>query len=138
MIDAKELRIGSHISVRGVRCRIESIQGDGSLVGYITPQDDWEATDPTNDWIEPIPITEELLTDIGFKKCLYGEDFVVLEKLFGDYICDIGIQKDRPICTGLKNYKRDESLFGYSMRTPYLHILENFIYLMLHKELIKE
>lgn len=64
-IDIKQLRIGSHISINGERVEVESLQG-GDLVGCITSDNDWFATESWR--FEPIPITSELLSELGFRK----------------------------------------------------------------------
>lgn len=64
-IDIKQLRIGSHISINGERVEVESLQGS-DLVGCITPDNDWFATESWR--FEPIPITSELLSELGFRK----------------------------------------------------------------------
>lgn len=64
-VDIKSLRIGSHISINGERVGVESLQG-GDMVGYITPDNDWFATESWR--FEPIPITSELLSELGFRK----------------------------------------------------------------------
>lgn len=63
-VDIKQLRVGSHISINGVRVEVESLQG-GDMVGCITPDNDWFATESWR--FEPIPITSDLLTELGFK-----------------------------------------------------------------------
>ena len=64
-VDIKSLRIGSHISINGERVGVESLQG-GDMIGYITPDNDWFATESWR--FEPIPITSELLSELGFRK----------------------------------------------------------------------
>ena len=128
MIDPKELRIGAHISVNNERVVVDEITNN-SLVAYITPDGNWEACSPDEDWVEPIPITKQLLTELGFLKMeehgsvsvwmrrdiridFYGER--ITAKVGNDYNkCSIC-----PIC--------------------YLHELESFLYLTTKTELIKE
>lgn len=64
-VDIKQLRVGSHISINGERVEVESLQG-GDMVGCITPDNDWFATESWR--FEPIPITSELLSELGFRK----------------------------------------------------------------------
>lgn len=64
-VDVKSLRIGSHISINGERVEVESLQG-GDMVGCITPDNDWFATESWR--FEPIPITPDLLKELGFRK----------------------------------------------------------------------
>lgn len=64
-VDIKTLRIDAHISINGERVEVESLQG-GDMVGYITPDNDWFATESWR--FEPIPITSELLSELGFRK----------------------------------------------------------------------
>lgn len=81
-VDIKQLRIGSHISINGERVEVESLQG-GDMVGYITPDNDWFATESWR--FEPIPITPEMLKELGFEDCekkrWHTEDW---EKRWGD------------------------------------------------------
>ena len=65
-VDVKQLRIGSHISINGERVEVESLQG-GDIVGYITPDNDWFATESWR--FEPISITPEILKELGFEDC---------------------------------------------------------------------
>lgn len=64
-VDIKQLRIGSHISINGERVEVESLQG-GDLVGCITPDNDWFATESWR--FEPISITPALLKELGFEE----------------------------------------------------------------------
>ena len=63
-VDVKQLRIGSHISINGERVEVESLQG-GDMVGCITPDNDWFATESWR--FESIPITSTLLKELGFE-----------------------------------------------------------------------
>lgn len=74
-VDIKSLRIGSHISINGERVEVESLQG-GDMVGYITPDNDWFATESWR--FEPISITPALLKEFGFEQDMrfaYGKAF---------------------------------------------------------------
>lgn len=151
MIDARELRVGNHISVEGERCYVESIQGNGSLVGYITPQGDWEATDPMNDWIEPIPLTAGLLTEIGFVKrtrCDNDKDYYIDAESAGQMertrlvIPQIEIQNyseiGNPELWEIKIISTDNTLaVEHKTTVRYLYELENFVYMTLKSELIE-
>lgn len=75
-VDIKQLRIGSHILIDGKRERVGGIRpsklhnsfqviiqheaSDFSSFGYVPS---------ASDMIEPIPITPELLTELGFEDC---------------------------------------------------------------------
>ena len=65
MIDIRTIRIGSHVSVDGKRARVIGIERSGLI--------ELEATDGDllrvliND-VEPISLTPELLTEIGFEE----------------------------------------------------------------------
>lgn len=76
-VDVKSLRIGSHISINGERVEVESLQG-GDMVGYITPDNDWFATESWR--FEPINITPALLDELGFE-----EDKTDIAKRVGGY-----------------------------------------------------
>lgn len=118
-VDVKQLRIGSHISINGERVEVESLQG-GDIVGYITPDNDWFATESWR--FEPIPITPELLAELGFQY----RDNTYWERWFLG-----GFDIER---------KEGSSYFDYNseIRLEYLHELEDLYYLIYGVELIKE
>lgn len=118
-VDIKTLRVGSHISIDGERVEVESLQG-GDLVGCITPDNDWFATESWR--FEPISITPELLAELGFQY----RDNTYWERWF---LGSFDIER-----------KEGSSYFDYNseIRLEYLNELEDLYYLIYGVELIKE
>ena len=142
MIDPKTLYIGSHVMVDGVRARVIRIDEPKdeheippcTLLRFKTLSDGkwYDCGGPADSGkVEPIPITAELLTELGFelgnsiwRKMLNPEQCI--------YLCG------------------DDSLGNYDVRIhvapcgfssfecTYLHELEAFLYLTTKTELIKE
>lgn len=149
-IDPKELRIGSHILVNGVRVEIECITNNSQIGYYLPNYDDWEACSPDRDWVEPIPTTEELLTEEGFvkdevptypiitirfidaesAKYKVTQDMLVLPRIAIQYIETPNPYWIADVYDGYTVYNR--------MDIRYLHELEAFLYLINKNELIKE
>ena len=125
-MDIKELRIGNHVLYEGKRVKIDHISqfGDIGLVDItytlVSPKD-----------LDPIPLTEELLKELGFE-CLWG-----VPKDMEKHIGEIGLYS-----THLNNGKyrisisNDDSTNYGDMLCQYLHELENFVYLTTKQELI--
>lgn len=131
-VDVKSLRIGSHISINGERVEVESLQG-GDMVGYITPDNDWFATESWR--FEPIPITPGLLKELGFvrkpnaDKKRYFDFLWEREDVESDDTCWEHCEKDN-------FFLLHSGAFG-QLNVKYLHEAESF--LALHNiELIKE
>lgn len=61
-VDVKQLRIGSHILVNGKRERVRGLDEDNGLIVRF-PAEYVNANE-----VEPIPITAELLVELGFRK----------------------------------------------------------------------
>lgn len=61
-VDVKQLRIGSHILVNGKRERVRGLDEDNGLIIRF-PAEYVMANE-----VEPIPITSELLSELGFRK----------------------------------------------------------------------
>lgn len=87
--------------------------------------------------VEPIPITSKLLVELGFEKD--GDTFTKREKTESDNILSrtyIGVTM---ICgMHFRVEACDAVTVCGNLIVSYLHELENFIYLTLGKELIKE
>lgn len=120
-VDVKQLRIGSHISINGERVEVESLQG-GDLVGYITPDNDWSATESWR--FEPIAITPEILTELGFKK---GMSSAIG---FDSWYCDM-MRIDNNVMQAHPWW------FYNQVKLRYLHELESLYYMLHGVELIK-
>lgn len=130
-VDIKTLRIGAHISINGERVEVESLQG-GDMVGYITPDNDWFATESWR--FESISITPGLLKELGFIR----EPNVDRKRNF-DYLWT-SMDEDSDVCWlyGEKDnfFLLQSGAFG-QIHVKYLHEAEAF--LALHGvELIKE
>lgn len=65
-IDIKSLRIGSHILVNGKRERVRGLDEDNGLIIRF-PAESVNANE-----VEPIPITPELLKELGLNVINYG------------------------------------------------------------------
>ena len=137
-IDPKELRIGSHILVKGKRVEIECIINNSQIAYYLPNYDDWEACSPDEDWVEPIPITEELLTELGFSKKFMAGDWSMWTMDIDSFSVSVGLQDS--ICRGVEIKDNDDkkAMFGWSYPCKYLHELESFYHHCINKELIKE
>lgn len=139
MIDSKELHIGSHVMVDGVRARV--IRIDEPMKDEIPKytllrfkafiDGEWrECGGPADSGkVEPIPITKELLTELGFLKMEeHGSVSVWMRRdiridFYGTRITAM-VGNDYNKCTINPIY--------------YLHELEAFLYLTTKTELIKE
>ena len=142
MIDSKELHIGSHVLVDGVRARVIRIDEPMkdeipkyTLLRFKALIDGkWrECGGPADSGkVEPIPITAELLTELGFKMTneIGDEHHIawVREKPWDAYI----------------EYNMNVKLFFAHfgpfnvIRVDYLHEAEFAFYLAYKQELIKE
>lgn len=65
MIDVKELHVGAHVVFDGMQCRVEYI--GRIIISVITPNGDWIPVNVNDDRLQPIPITRDLLDELGFK-----------------------------------------------------------------------
>ena len=139
MIDSKELHIGSHVLVDGVRARVIRIDEPMkdeipkyTLLRFKALIDgEWrECGGPADSGkVEPIPITKELLTELGFLKMEeHGSVSVWMRRdiridFYGTRITAM-VGNDYNKCTINPIY--------------HLHELETFLYLTTKTELIKE
>jgi hypothetical protein len=139
-VDIKQLRIGAHVEVNGVRARVETFRNVRLSTcdaphAVFTSIVDGEKRECgcflDGDTVKPIPITSELLAELGCertnqvniwrKKC---EKSIIIFRRLGDitrYSCEIWQEG----CRAVANFR-------------YLHEAEQFIYLTLGKELIEE
>lgn len=130
MIDIKELRVGSHILVDGEISEIYGISHKGCTIRF----DDSPfgcAFLTEHNKVEPIPITVELLTNLGFKP-YEDENYLILSKRFKQYKFDIMLHNEH------WNVATCNSVCLASHKIKYLHELECFVYMTLHEELIKD
>lgn len=137
-MEVKELRIGNYIRYNGCIVSVYAI-------GNPTPNKDkhfnnkarvtlWcnGLIDATIDKIEPIPITEELLLKIGFKKDVDANSlyrYAIDNCLFEIRLWDIGT------LIKLEIYSEDNVRKVHLPKTPNLHQLQNAYYLVTGKEL---
>ena len=129
MIDPKTLHIGSHILVNGKQVEIESIINDSQIGCYTPNYDDWFGCDPREDSVEPIPITKELLTELGFLKMEeHGSVSVWMRRNIR-----IDFYGTRITAMVGNDYNKCEI-----SSICHLHELEAFLYLTAKTELIKE
>ncbi|MDE7346067.1 MAG: hypothetical protein K2N48_04905 [Muribaculaceae bacterium] len=137
MIDPKTLHIGSHVSISSKRRRIDFIDKSNGQVGF-----DEDRTDDKG-WkqpfcfriedVEPIPITAELLTELGFTNTSSTRRIVYTKGCEYDGLwVEVRTLKDR-----WEVFVSDNDWDG-KMAVRYLHELEQFLYLTTKTELIKE
>lgn len=67
-IDIKTLHLGSHVSVDGKRVEVIGLDDLGGI-SVLTPERDHDLVGAWEDRIEPIPLTSELLEELGFEDC---------------------------------------------------------------------
>jgi len=128
MIDIKELRAGAHVEIAGHRCRLAAIDSLNNEVGielYVMDEAGWKYPKgyKVND-IEPIPITAELLQELGFESYHY----CWVKKPNGN---PIKVEDNEDGSWGV-------SVIGANITVRYLHELEAFVYMTTKTELIKE
>lgn len=150
MINPKELRVGAHVDCRGFYREVCGILGDRiALIVKRHPLKGCETASFASDFISPIPITEELLTELGFEKKMLPT--------FPPRPYYIDAESAKLKAEGVKlvepriaiSYAKVEFPFWYvevhcedmsdnRMAVRYLHELEQFLYLTTKTELIKE
>lgn len=144
-VDIKTLRIGSHILVNGKRERVGGIRpsklhnsfqviiqheaSDFSSFGYVPS---------ASDMIEPIPITPEILTEIGFKYHEY-DNGKLWEWDLPDGYKDYGyLEFDEDTTTIWRGRLWHMKEVEMEFKAEFLHELENIFYMFYGVELIKE
>lgn len=139
MIDLKTLHIGSHVLYEGKKYEVCAIVG--SLVGIVVGHDPKKGTkvgEVPDELLEPIPITEELLKELGFEEATppaegwrYGIEKVLTKEF------DSPIEEDYFI--SLAQYEGglyQLQVLGTIAYVRNLHELENYVYLTTKKELL--
>lgn len=132
MIDIKELRIGNHVLYDGERVKIDQIQqfGDIGLVDItytlVSPKD-----------LSPIPITEELLKELGFEEEKEPEEgwYYGIEKVFKKEF-DSLIEEDYFI--SMAQYEGglyQLQVLGTIAYVRNLHELQDYVFMTCKKEL---
>lgn len=143
MIDIRELRIDSSVLCDGVRAKVVDLQtchfGSKTIphvrVKGISPETGEEKIVggmADSDYMQPIPITEELLKELGFTTHEYTYDYSrLMDKFFDCSIRHIeGTNRWRLTIIDL-----DGINYG-NILCRYLHELEAFVYLTTKQELI--
>lgn len=132
-VDIKMLRIGSHVLVNGKRERVGGIRPVRSPFNVFQVIIQHEAKSfsslgyvpSTSNTIEPIPITPELLKELGFNK---GMSSAIG---FDSWYCDM-MRIDN-------NVMQAHPWWSYNqVKLRYLHELESLYYMLHGVELIKE
>lgn len=141
MIDPKTLRIGSHVMVDAVRARVTDIESNydwsgDTLLRFCAVIDGEKRTCGAysqKDGVEPIPITAELLTELGFENTSSTRRIVYTKGCEYDGLwVEVRNLKDR-----WEVFVSDNDWDGRIV-VRYLHELEAFLYLTTKTELIKE
>lgn len=154
MIDIGTLHIGSHVSICGKMHRVAAIDALNGQIGIDAYTTDAKGVKHPFGYniedIEPIPITPELLTELGFEKreiptfpdstTMYVDAEYAKLRAEGNRLVvpRITIQY-----FNITNPYWSVSAFGKNMEdnkaaVRYLHELEQFLYLATKTELIKE
>lgn len=144
-IDIKELHIGAHILADGKRERVRGLDEDNGLIIRF-PAEYVLASD-----VEPIPITEGLLTELGFEKVtLHTRPKPIIQYIDAESIKAQAEDLDARVVPritiqyiNITNPYWSVSAYGKNMEENkaairYLHELEAFLYLTTKTELIKE
>lgn len=131
-VGIKTLRVGSHILVNGKRERVRGLDEDNGLIVRF-PAEYVMAYD-----VEPIPITPELLTEVGFKYHEYNNGKLWEWDLPGRYKCYGYLEFDEDTTTIWQGRLWYQKEYEVDLRVEYLHDLENIFYMFYGVELIKE
>lgn len=130
-VDIKTLRIGSHILVNGKRERVRGLDEDNGLIIRF-PAEYVNANE-----VEPISITPEILTEIGFKYHEY-DNGKLWEWDLPDGYKDYGyLEFDEETTTIWRGRLWSMKEIEVEFKVEYLHDLENIFYIFYDKELIK-
>lgn len=121
--DVKQLRIGSHVDFNGRRVKIKAIVEDSVAFDYTQDEKPlYLSPNAYDEFLSPIPITPDLLKELGFEYKREG--------------CWQHWWKD-----GFDLQHRDESEYWHfhgDIGIEYLHELESLYYMIYGVELIKE
>lgn len=125
-IEIESLRIGSHVRLCGHRWRVTSIDAMDGVIGVertITNNEGTERTiGRTVNEADPIPLSDELLTELGFKAI---EHVGMGHWFLGNF--DLIKRKDS------RYWEHDGGIY-----LEYLHELEDLYWLKYSSELIKD
>lgn len=135
-VNIKTLRIGSHVQHHGKRKMVHSMGGDTvyllpsivNSVVHIAKTDD----------IEPILITPEILTEIGFRHHGYDNGKLWEWDLPDKYKCYGYLEFDEDTTTIWRGRLWCQKEVEMEFKVEFLHELENLFYVIYGVELIKE
>ncbi len=144
MIDIRQLHIGAHIEFYGKRIRIDALS-NGEEDALIQTKDAidgiWKAQLARK--FDPIPITEELLKELGFEQ--FFEDVVpnfhYWKIILNGYPIEITYWGEERNSKGKEwsvHIDNEDCVGIGGMDVQYLHELENFVFLCTGEELIEE
>lgn len=133
MIDIKTLQIGSHVLLKGERVKVLEISNHFDNCGCIDTE---KGRDTANEF-DPIPITEELLKELGFEYHEY-DNGKLWERTYPNIYKSSHILEFEDSDYGERWRLNLWSMKETSVEThvKYLHELENWIYMVYGKELI--
>lgn len=131
-IDPKELRIGSHVEYKGERWEVAYITPKTKVLYYALFQKNRPLLEVFPLEVNPIPITAELLEELGFEKAR-----------FKSYRRDLGelhpFMHFHYIADGCWRMEVSDDTRNYgNIVCKYLHQVEAFLYLTTKQELIND
>lgn len=138
-VDVKQLRIGSHVDFNGRRVRIKAIVEDSVAFNYTQDEKQlYLSPNAYDEFLSPIPITPEILTEIGFKYHEY-DNGKLWEWDLPDGYKDYGyLEFDEGTTTIWRGRLWSIKEIEVEFKVEYLHDLENIFYMFYGVELIKE
>lgn len=123
-VDIKTLHIGSHVEYSGKRVCVDEIQTlrtDGEAMRLLVSYNGLMYGNPSIEEVEPISITSELLTELGFKCTDKGR----VQSWWYDFFC--------------LDHLNGKSYYNFgAIHLKHLHELESLYYMLCGVELIKE
>lgn len=130
-VDVKLLRVGSHILVNGKRERVRGLDEDNGLIVRF-PAEYAMANE-----VGPIPITPDLLKELGFKYHEY-DNGKLWEWRFSDLYKAYGyLEFDEDTTTIWRGRLWHMKEVEMEFKVEFLHELENIFYMFYGVELIK-
>ena len=133
MVEVRELRIGNFILHDDKICEVCAIYSNGLM--DISPIDSYIVKERNNILIEPIPITEELLSRCGFEKReIVNVDtehqYIYHHKEFGFISCNFAY-----CINDTNDYSEYDNVLELSLPLKHLHQLQNIYFDLTGKEL---
>lgn len=138
-VDVKTLTIGSHVDFNGRRVRIKAIVEDSVAFDYTQDEKQlYLSPNAYDEFLSPIAITPEILTEIGFKYHEY-DNGKLWEWDLPDGYKDYGyIEFDEETTTIWRGRLWSMKEIEVEFKVEYLHDLENIFYMFYGVELIEE